>query len=343
MLRWLKKIGIAIGLVLVTLVLVGSGYEQWMRWRAARNFPPIGRMVDIGGRRMQLDCRGTGSPTVVFESGLDFGGAMSWLSVHSPVAATTRACTYSRSGIMWSDPAPDPFDARRAVNDLHTLLANAGERPPFVLVGHSFGGPLTMIFTGLYPEEVAGLVFVDTSHPDMLERQSRALDQPPPAPSGAVKIASMLTWTGIPRLLVTLSAADTIDDPAARPAELAYIHRSLPAAIAESQGIAATLALAGQYRQLGDRPLVVLTSAKPLSEENLKSAGLTAQQGERLFAATLAMEDDEATWSTRSHHIPVVASHYIQVDRPDAVVDAVRDVVTQVRTDPSGGPAKHSE
>lgn len=334
MLRWLKRIGVVFGLLLVAILLVGSVCEQIMRWRATREFPPMGRMVDIGGRRLQIDCRGSGSPTVVFESGLDFGGAMSWLQVHAPVAKLTRACTYSRAGIMWSDPAPGPFDPQRAMQDLHTLLANVGERPPFVLVAHSFGGPLTMVFTGLYPKEVAGLVFVDTSHPDMLERQAHALGQPPPAPSGAIKLVSRATWTGIPRLLVALNSAETIDDPAARPAEIAYINRSLPAAIAESQGLAATLSLAGRFRQLDDRPLVVLTSAKPLSAETLQSAHLTEEQGKRLYAATVAMENDEATWSRHSRHESVVASHYIQVDRPDVVIAAVRDVVTRVRAEP---------
>jgi pimeloyl-ACP methyl ester carboxylesterase len=329
--RWLKRIGIGFGLLLIALIVAGAGYEQIMRLRAARTFPPLGRMLDVGGRRMQIDCRGVGSPTVVFEAGLDFGGAMSWLAVHDPVAKITRACTYSRAGVMWSDPAPGRFDPERAMRDLHTLLTNAGERPPFVMVSHSFGGPLSMIFIGLYPKEVAGLVFVDISHPDMLARQRTALGQAPPAPSSATNIASMLTWTGLPRLLVTINASDIIDDPAARHAELAYVNRSLPAAIAESQGLALTLAAAAHYRDLGDRPLVVLTSTKPLSEETLKSAGLTEAQGKRLYAATLAMEDEEATWSRRSRHEPVLASHYIQVDRPDVVIEAVRDVVTQLK------------
>ena len=328
--RWLKRIGIAFGLFLVSVIVVGAAYEQIMRSPAARDFPPLGRMVDIGGRLMQIDCRGTGSPTVVFEAGLDFGGAMSWQSVHGPIAKLTRACTYSRAGIMWSDPAPGPFDPERAMHDLHTLLENAGEHPPFVMVSHSFGGPLSMIFTGLYPKEVEGLVFVDISHPDMLERQRIALGQAPPGPSGATTLASALTWTGLPRLLVTLNATEVIDDPAVRSAELAYVNHSLPAAIAESQGLATTLAAAGRFRQLDDRPLVVLTSTKPLSAETLKSAGLTGEQGKRLFAATLAMEDEQATWSRRSRHESVLASHYIQVDRPDVVIAAVKDVLTQL-------------
>jgi pimeloyl-ACP methyl ester carboxylesterase len=166
MMRWVKRIALIIGGLIAAAVLVGVGYEQIMRWRAAREFPVQGRLIDIGGRHMQIDCRGSGTPTVVFEAGLDTMGSLSWSAVHDAIAATTRACAYSRAGVMWSESRAGKFEPDNVARDLHTLLLAAGERGPFVMVGHSLGGPYIMNFTRLYPQDVAGLVFVDASHPD---------------------------------------------------------------------------------------------------------------------------------------------------------------------------------
>src|ERR1035438_9396618 len=140
-----KKCG---GEVIVSLILfvaiAGVVYEMIGRSRAAHEFPPHGKMVDIGGRRIQLDCRGAGTPTVIFESGFDWNGSLSWSAVHDEIAKTTRACAYSRAGIMWSDPKDGTQSGKTIAEDLHAVLATAGESPPFVLVGHSLGGPYIM-------------------------------------------------------------------------------------------------------------------------------------------------------------------------------------------------------
>src|ERR1039457_1199458 len=99
--KWIIYSSLVIFTLIVLAIIVGVGYEMMARNRAARDFPPLGKLVDIGGRPIQLDCRGSGSPTVVFESGLDMMGSLSWSAVHDEIAKTTRACAYSRAGIMW--------------------------------------------------------------------------------------------------------------------------------------------------------------------------------------------------------------------------------------------------
>ena len=121
--------------------------------------------MDIGGRRIQIDCRGTGSPVVVFESN-DLWGSLSWSAVQDSVAATTRACSYSRAGILWSDPGAGLRDDKVIAFDLHAVLERAGERPPFVLVGQSLAGLYAVSYTQYFGAEVAGLVLVDPAHPD---------------------------------------------------------------------------------------------------------------------------------------------------------------------------------
>jgi len=135
---------------------------------------PHGRFIDIGGRKLYLECLGTGSPTVVFEAGLDpVGGASgkTWVgneprprpgrNIHAAVARVTRACTYDRAGIGLSDRGPTPRDGLRAVADLQALLRGAGEQPPYVVVGWSLGGPLAYLFASQYRHQVAGLVLLD--------------------------------------------------------------------------------------------------------------------------------------------------------------------------------------
>src|SRR5687767_8304741 len=123
--RWLGRIGLGLIGLIALAVVIGSIYEFVGRRRALREFPVAGKLVDIGGRQMQIDCRGTGSPIVVFEAGLDINGSLAWTSVHDSVARTTRACAYSRSGIMWSDPHAGPQNGTTVAADLHATLEKA--------------------------------------------------------------------------------------------------------------------------------------------------------------------------------------------------------------------------
>ena len=329
--RWAKRIAIGLGALVVLAIVFGSVTEVILRARAARKYPAPGRLVDIGGRRIQLDCRGTASPTVVLESGLDNLGSVSWALVHDSIATTTRTCAYSRAGIMWSDAASGAFDSKRVAEDLHSALTKAGERPPFVVVGHSLGGPYALNFTGLYPTDVAGLVFVDASHPDQLERLRKATGKSMEAPTGMLSAVAALSWTGIVRLVPDGGPSKL--PPTAVAAAGAYTSTSLGPTLDELKGLAATFQSAGQYRQLGDRPLVVLTAMAPMPANVLKGVGMTREQGERMQAAWKALHDEEAAWSTHSRHELVPdATHYIQLDRPDVVIKAVREVVGAVRS-----------
>ena len=332
MLKWVKRIALVIvGLILV-IVLAGVVYEQIMRARAKSEFPVQGRLIDIGGRRMQIDCRGTGTPTVVFEAGLDTMGSLSWSAVQDAIATTTRACAYSRAGVMWSEPRTQKFDPDSVARDLHALLAAAGEHAPFVMVGHSLGGPYIMTFTRLYPQDVAGLVFVDASHPDQIERLNRAIGKKVDTGEGMLKAANALSWTGIARLISSHSEGGTAP-LRAQQASTAYISGSIGAALEEAEWLNATLAAAGQLRQLEDRPIVVLTATKPYPAALLKSVQLTPEQGRRMQTEWKLLHDDEASWSRHSRHELVPeATHYIQFDKPEVVIAAVREVVGEVRS-----------
>src|SRR4249920_989409 len=127
--------------------------------------PPPGRLVDVGGFRLHVHSLGERGPTVVFDAALG-GSSISWTFVHPPVGGFARAVAYDRAGFGWSDPGPMPRTAGRAADELRMLLDRAGERPPFILVGHSFGGLVMRIFAARYRADVAGIVLVDPARPE---------------------------------------------------------------------------------------------------------------------------------------------------------------------------------
>lgn len=312
------------------LVVAGVVYERLGQYRAARDFPPPGQMVDIGGRRIQLDCRGSGSPTVVFEAGLSVEGSLSWSAVQPKIAAHTRACAYSRAGLMWSDPSGAPRSARQVAQDLHAALINAGERGPFVLVGQSLGALYAMAFTMDFGAEVAGLVFVDPSHPDQVDRVAGFMTE---SRSMLSRVGVALAWTGVLRA----AAPVLLPRPPHRTARdaqtiWAYAPKSLTTQLAESDSTDSTLSETRNFRELGNRPLVVLTAMAPYTAAELRGMKVTPEQGRQVQAIWKQLHEEQATWSSRStHRVLPNSGHNIQLEDPDAVVDAVLSVVRAVR------------
>lgn len=330
--RWLRRIAVGLVTLLVVLILVGATWERIARSAAAKDYPPAGKLVDIGGRNIELDCRGQGSPTVVLVSGLDVGGPLSWTAVHDSIAKTTRTCGYSRAGIMWSDPGP-AVTAKGVAEDLHAALEKGGEHPPFVMVGHSLGGPYLMTYTKYFGDQVAGVVMVDASHPDQIERFRSIVPAAADMPLAPLKIGSALSWTGLLRLQAVQGGKPMPNQsPEGIKATGAYISTSITGALKEAEALSATLAEAGTFRTLGNRPLVVLTAMLPMTPAELAQLKITEEKGKEFRNIWKSMHDEEASWSTRSQHIIVPdASHYIQFFRPDLVIGAVRSVVDSVR------------
>ena len=163
-----------------------------------------GQLIDVGGHRLHLNCTGSGSPTVVLEPG---GGAMSsnlgWIT--PAVARDTRVCVYDRAGRGWSEPADTPQDGAQIATDLHTLLHRANVPGPYVLAGHSFGGLYVLTFAARYPDEVAGMVLVDSTAPAR-RRTGRPLDGGSYDGIGRVSaLASISARLGLARLFGQLS------------------------------------------------------------------------------------------------------------------------------------------
>jgi pimeloyl-ACP methyl ester carboxylesterase len=333
---WTKRMLLGIGSFIVLAVLIGFGFETFMRSQASRKYPVLGQLVDIGGRKIQIDCRGQGSPTVVLESGIDNLGSLSWATVHDEIAQTTRVCAYSRAGILWSDPNTGTVDINSIAQDLHEALIKSGETGPWVMVGYSAGGPSTMIFTSRYASEVAGLVFVDASHPDQIVPMQKITGIAPGAlPPVLIPLSEILARIGLVRLIsMVMPQGNTYPNvpPQASQVVEAYFPQNISSFLKGVQSDDASIAAAGNFRKLGDRPLVVLTATRKLSPDELQAAGMSKEQEIQMQTLWSQLQADLATWSTHSRHeIVPDASHAIQFDRPNVVIKAVNEVVIKVR------------
>ena len=156
------RIQLYIVFTIMALSAVGGGWQTVSEATETNGYLTFGRLIDVGGHQMHLECTGSGSPTVVLQPGAGGTSAsMAWVA--PAVARQTRVCVYDRAGRGGSETADGPQDGARVATDLHTLLHRAGVPGPYVMAGHSFGGLYVRIFAAHYPNEVAGLVLIDST------------------------------------------------------------------------------------------------------------------------------------------------------------------------------------
>ena len=205
-LGWVRRIVLAVLGLVVALVAAGVGYEAIMSAGDTERYPPAGRLVDVGGHRLHLHCAGDGSPTVIMEGGSG-GNILHWMTVQPLIGMSTRVCAYDRAGMGWSEPGPLPRTPQRIVAELHTLLVAAGVPGPYVLVGHSLGGKYVRLYANEYPQDVAGMVLIDSRHEDVDAAMSPAMHADDHANAQARhRIAWVLGRLGIVRLMAPGSA-----------------------------------------------------------------------------------------------------------------------------------------
>lgn len=336
--RWAKKVVLAVVVLAVVLIVAGAGYQAIQNAADARHFHPEGRSVDVGGQALNLNCTGQGSPTIVLDSGLGVP-AIGWESVQTEVAKFTRVCSYDRAGYGWSDAGPLPRTSAQIAQELHTLLQNAGERPPYVLVGHSFGGFNVRVYNGRYPDQVAGMVLVDASQEDQNQLMPAAFKRFSEAQKKQLKtqemIAPYLNGLGISRFM---AARQPVPAGVSNDLWREYLYLSLLPKFAQ-----ATASELGSFDEsarqvhaagtLADKPLAVLTAGKSV-DKRLLPESITAKDLDdlrQLWVNDLQLR--EARLSTRGKRTMVPDStHMIPFERPDAIVSAIHEVWSAVNS-----------
>jgi len=308
---WLGGIVVFVG----GLLLLGMVCETLAEASDARDYPPPGKMVDVGGYRLHINCTGTGAPTVVIDAGLgDWSTVWAW--VQPEVAKTTHVCTYDRAGNGWSEAGPLPRHAAQFAQELHTLLQEADIPGPYVLVGHSLGGLTVRVYADRYRSEVAGVVLIDSMSPRQFAPSSMNMSSETDSPSQPFTIFSALARIGLVRLLVRPLG---LIPPLPPEVEKAYVARMvLPSTLQtylgdESQGMPASARQAEAVRTFGDLPLIVLTA-----KQNHIS-GWPEWQTELLQL------------SSNSQQLLAESDHSIEIEQPEAAVAAIVQMVELVR------------
>lgn len=323
---------------LAALLALARLFQFWGSWTDERSFPPPGRMLDIGGRKLHARVTGSGTPVVVFESGIS-ASSINWITTQPQIAAFATTCCYDRAGLGWSEPPAGAYDAERMVADLATLLDRLQLPGPYVLVGHSYGGLLVRLFAERYAGKVAALVLIDPvlachwAQPDasrmrMKRRGARmALWSGRLAGFGMIRLATspaLVRSFILPRLRSrnepTDGAVYRLDSELRKlPPETVPVIRAQWCRPKSFRAIVAHLAaLESSFAALRNEQLDI-----PIT---VISAGTTPPEG-------LAEHCAIARLSVRGEHIVAQRSgHWIQLDETKLVVDAIRRAVDRIQT-----------
>ena len=196
----LRRAVLRIAAIVLFVTLGGATYQGAATAIERRQFPHPGRMIDIGDRQLHINCTGDGSPIVVLEAPAA-GMSSAWGWVQPAVAKTTRVCSYDRAGLGWSEAGDRPYDPAAVPDQLHTLLSRAGERGPYVLVGHGLGAVFAKLFAGRFPAEVGSLILIDPTAGSASAGTMRLVSASPwLARAGVLRITRLLSGTvvGLP-------------------------------------------------------------------------------------------------------------------------------------------------
>jgi pimeloyl-ACP methyl ester carboxylesterase len=319
--RILERVGLAALCTLVVLLAASSAINAILLHHARAKMP--GQIYLVDGHRMRLDCTGTGSPTLVLDSGLGNDGLV-WGGVQPILAQTTRVCSYDRAGMGWSDPVPPPRDADHIATQLHGLLDAAHINGPIVLMGHSIAGIYIRDYAAHYPAQVAGLIFVDGSTPWQNRDPALAPEMahmPSPLQVAMVQATFVL---GFPRWSGNCTHGFHNLAPAAQ--KLASESRC-HLIVSSPLGEARSMDRSGSETvntTFGDLPILVFSSDS--------ARALADHQPPAIVNTWTRMQTHLAHLSTRGRQIIAKGSpHYIMLERPDLIDQQVPLFIQQIR------------
>ena len=307
---------------------MGLSYQYFATKIDNYRYPAPGKLIDVGGYKLHSYCLGTGQPTVILDSGLG-GDASWWALVQKEISKFARVCSYDRAGYGWSDAGPKPRTSKIIIDELHSLLHSQDTLPPYILVGHSFGGINMRLYANIYPEDVFAVVLVDSSHEKQYERfKEHKKNLPQLKVSVPTHIKNYILnsrfshYIGITRWFLPNSMKEFFSD--SMPQKLRQIIiakassiKSLEARDNERQNIKESFRqVEKSINNMRNKPLIVISQGKK-GEEGLGKIWLKCQQ-------------ELASKSIKCKHIIAYKSgHMINVEQPKIIVQAVYKLVNE--------------
>jgi pimeloyl-ACP methyl ester carboxylesterase len=267
---------------------------------------------------------GQGSPTVILEAGTgDY--SLTWAYVQPEIARSTRVCSYDRANLGWSETSPYPRTATTQIEELHKLLVNANIQGPYVLVGHSLGGMLIRMYAHTYPDEVVGMVLVDSMHEDRTIHNPelvKAIQEM----TGQFRVFAFLSSSGIMALAPQYVPNPGLPEDAYKQYQaITATTKGFETLLAESSAAEenATEARALQMSNFGDMPLIVLSAGHRQAVPSFTDA-----ENQQLWEELQIEQSELVLLSSEGKQIMAEQSgHYIQLDQPELVIGAIREVV----------------
>ena len=293
----------------------GAVYEEIANAKKLSAHEMTGRLVDVGGYRLHLDCRGQGTPAVILDAGLG-GSSLDWSLVQPELASTTQVCSYDRAGMGFSDLGPQPRSPRHIAEELHRLLKNGGVDGPYVFVAHSLAGKTVRMFAAAHPEDVAGLVMVDA--------RSEILDTETDTVTFREALRSEGTTYSIARRfgIARLFGAGLIDYPMVEPSLATQI------VLAKTN--------AGAIQTMIDEGMARSDNDATLASATLGQTPLIAIAAEDSMRNIPSWREAQLAITKLSTHSRLIVAeqsdHYIQLAQPGIVLEAVKGVLGEART-----------
>lgn len=320
-----RKHRFLVGLLALTLVFAAFTYTagSFKKSQLVRENPPPGQLVDLGALKMHILCTGAGSPTVIMEAGLD-DFSIFWSQVQPEIARVTRVCSYDRAGLGWSEPSPDLRTSETMGDELHELLVQARVDPPYILVGHSFGGALMRLYAHNYPDEVLGMVLVDAAPDDLFVRVpswSRAIEGKLGLYRTLAPMSSIGLLTFTPGSIPNRGMPDSV---LAQYRAIAVSTSYFKTGVAENEAFESNLAEVGNANVfLRDLPLIVISRGywTPVP-------GFSEMENQQAWQAWNEMQSAMLLLSSNSRQIIATNSeHNVHLQQPELVIEAILEMV----------------
>ena len=309
--------------LLITLLLTSSCKEP--------RPPAPGDVIEAGDVNLHMICIGEGTPTAIIDFGIT-NWSLHWTPVQRELAKTTRVCGYDRAGFGWSDDIVSPVNSGQLVEQLHLMLKNSEEKPPYLLIGHSFGGYVVRLYADHYPQNTAGVVLVEASHEDQWRLLPREVNDMTNAGVGMMRRAELAANFGLLRLF-DIPVTDPLPtkqqrDELLRAMKTARYYDSVVQYFEAAPAIAKDVS---RLDALGATPLLVLTAGRSAYAYCGENFGIDVPC-EETQSIWEKLQNDLATLSSDSEqHISPKARHYIQIDDPELLVRSISDFVQKIK------------
>jgi pimeloyl-ACP methyl ester carboxylesterase len=325
--KWIKRILLGVLILVISLLTVGLIFEQISRLNAEKLIPH-GEFVDVGGHKLHYYKKGENGPTVVFESAFNPAGHLQWYNLQQEISKFAVTISYDRAGLLWSERGNNPKTGKAMAEELYVLLEKTKATKPYILVGHSLGGIILRSFVSNYPQEVGGVILIDSQFPNEENYMSAELYAlvSQGLPGGFLKFANSV---GLARLMFRGYFPDKEEYRYLNTLMPALIHKSAYGILEEQDQMPFLLKEANKINSFGNIPLYVLSPTDSdrfdnlISDEKLKN---------ELINVSAKMQKDLLKLSTDSEQILVPnSSHYINEDQPEVIIETVKNMISKTK------------